>query len=170
MEKEIAYIGLKHMPRKSIALTTWENSGKISSNKYKFNKGDILFGKLRPYFHKVGVAPIDGVSSTDILILKPINSHYFGCVLSYVSSEKFVNYTTSTSTGTRMPRTNWKSMSDYPILIPSEEIIQQLNKIVENTVNVIINNIHENIKLVELREVILPRLMSGVIRIREEDK
>ena len=71
LDDETLYIGLEHMPRRSIALTAWERAGKVTSNKSTFEKGEVLFGKLRPYFHKVGVAPINGVCSTDIVVIAP---------------------------------------------------------------------------------------------------
>lgn len=55
------YIALEHMPQRSIALSDWGTADGLDSNKYEFKRGEILFGKLRPYFHKVGVAPVDGV-------------------------------------------------------------------------------------------------------------
>ncbi|MEQ8757074.1 MAG: restriction endonuclease subunit S [Coleofasciculus sp. G1-WW12-02] len=105
------YIGLEHMPRRSIALSDWGNAADIASNKFKFYQGDILFGKLRSYFHKVGVAAIDGICSTDILVVSPKSPEWFSLVLSYVSSTEFIDYTDATSTGTRMPRTNWQGLT-----------------------------------------------------------
>src|SRR6266436_6371201 len=67
--KDTPYVGLEHMPRKSIALANWARSEEVASNKFAFRRGEILFGKLRPYFHKVGVAAKDGVCSTDILVV-----------------------------------------------------------------------------------------------------
>ena len=55
VERDTPYIGLEHMPRHSVALTDWGSAGSVSSNKSGFSKGDVLFGKLRPYFHKVGI-------------------------------------------------------------------------------------------------------------------
>ncbi len=71
IEPTSPYIGLEHMPRKSIALTQWATAKGLESGKFKHNRGDILFGKLRPYFHKVGIAPVDGVCSTDIVVVTP---------------------------------------------------------------------------------------------------
>src|SRR5204863_1738880 len=62
----------------------------------------MLFGKLRPYFHKVGVAPLDGVCSTDILVVTPKEPAWFGFVLGHVSSVELVNHTNAASTGTKM--------------------------------------------------------------------
>ena len=83
VSNDTPYIGLEHMPRRSIALSEWEGASKISSNKSQFNKGEILFGKLRPYFHKVGAAPLDGICSTDILVIVP-RAQNWGCLCSSV--------------------------------------------------------------------------------------
>lgn len=106
LASDMPYIGLEHMPQKCIALSEWGKTQEVSSNKYAFNTGEILFGKLRPYFHKVGVAPLEGVCSTDILVVVPKKPDWYGFVLSWLSSDAFVDYTTVVSTGTRMPRTN----------------------------------------------------------------
>jgi type I restriction enzyme S subunit len=66
-----SYIGLEHMPRGSLFLGEWSTADGLGSNKSRFREGDVLFGKLRPYFKKVGVAPIAGVCSTDVLVLRP---------------------------------------------------------------------------------------------------
>ena len=61
IDAESPYIALEtYAPSVCIALTQWSNADGLASGKLKFEQGDILFGKLRPYFHKVGVAPLDG--------------------------------------------------------------------------------------------------------------
>src|SRR5690606_19832069 len=104
LDETCPYIGLEHMPKGNVTLEEWENSNKVTSHKFMFGKGDILFGKLRPYFKKVGVAPIDGVCSTDILVLKPLKNEYFGMLFGQVIQDAFIDYCTSTSGGTKMPR------------------------------------------------------------------
>lgn len=99
------YIALDHMPRRSIAIADWAYADGLASSKFEFQRGEILFGKLRPYFHKVGIAPLDGVCSTDIVVLAPSRKTWFGFVLGHASSDAFVDYTDSRSTGTKMPRT-----------------------------------------------------------------
>src|SRR6266568_1414618 len=101
------YIGLEHMPRRCIALSDWEHADELESNKFEFRRGEILFGKLRPYFHKVGVAPLDGVCSTDIVVVAPRAEKWQGFVLGHVSSTPFVDHTNAGSNGTKMPRTSW---------------------------------------------------------------
>jgi type I restriction enzyme S subunit len=105
------YIALEHMPRSCIALSDWGTANGLESNKFEFKTGEILFGKLRPYFHKVGIAPVDGVCSTDIVVVTPRQADWFGFVLGHVSSDAFVEYTNAGSTGTKMPRTSWSDMA-----------------------------------------------------------
>jgi type I restriction enzyme S subunit len=69
IDHDTPYIGLEHLPRKSITLNNWGTAKDVQSSKLLFKKGEILFGKIRPYFHKVGVAPFDGVCSTDAIVI-----------------------------------------------------------------------------------------------------
>ena len=163
---ETPYIGLGHMPQKSIALTEWGEADEVNSNKYQFQAGSFLFGKLRPYFHKVGIAPVDGVCSTDILVILPKREIWSGLVLGHISSELFVDYTTAVSTGTRMPRTNWKNMSQYAVAIPSQNIAHIYNELLQPMFEQITNTIFESKTLGNLRDTLLPRFMSGNLRVQ----
>jgi type I restriction enzyme S subunit len=159
------YIGLEHMPRRSISLWEWESGDAIESNKSRFAKGDILFGKLRPYFHKVGVAPIDGVCSTDIIVIQPKNRAAFGAVLGLASSDDFVAYTDKRSAGTRMPRTNWSDMAAYPVAVPPSAVLSAHDSIIRPLAERIASAIHEVRLLQALRDTLLPKLISGEVRL-----
>jgi len=164
------YIALEHMPRRCIALTEWGTSGGLESNKFEFKTGEILFGKLRPYFHKVGVAPINGVCSTDIVVVKPRTEKWFGFVLSHLSSVEFVDHTNAGSTGTKMPRTSWAEMSRYSLVIPDDAITTAFNVQVEAAVMQINASLHESRTLAAIRDTLLPKLLSGENRISEAEK
>jgi type I restriction enzyme S subunit len=166
IEPETPYIGLEHMPRRSIALSEWGQAEQVTSNKFWFKRGEILFGKLRPYFHKVGVAPIDGVCSTDILVIAPKSPEWFGLALSYLSSDALVAHTNTSSTGTRMPRTNWEDIARYEILVPPLETAQTFSQHIVPIVEKIRANIFQSRTLAILRDALLPKLMSGEVRVR----
>ncbi len=101
IDPETPYFGLEHLPRKSIALANWGTAKEVQSTKLAFKKGEILFGKIRPYFHKVGVAPLNGVCSSDTIVISSRAEEHFGLVLCCVSSDEFVSYATRTSQGTK---------------------------------------------------------------------
>jgi type I restriction enzyme S subunit len=107
------YVGLEHIEQNSLLLSGWGNAGDVDSQKQKFLKGDILFGKLRPYFRKVVVAPFDGICSTDIWVVKPIISTDRDFVFYWMASDEFINRATNASEGTKMPRAKWDWVSGY---------------------------------------------------------
>jgi type I restriction enzyme, S subunit len=163
VDPETPYFGLEHLPRKSIALSDWGKAGDIQSTKLAFKKGEILFGKIRPYFHKVGVAPVDGICSSDAIVIQPRDSKYFAVVLSCVSSEDFVNHATQTSQGTKMPRANWDVLTKYPVILPTSNLLNQFTEFINNAVKEIQNLVLKNINLRKTRDLLLPKLISGEI-------
>lgn len=164
------YIALEHMPRKSISLSEWGTARGIESGKFAFHKGEILFGKLRPYFHKVGVAPVDGVCSTDILVIRALSDDWFGFVLGHVSSAEFVEHTNAGSTGTKMPRTNWTDMAKYRVVLPPDRVAKAFTDYTRPIVSRITNGIHQNHALASLRDALLPKLVSGELRLPDAQK
>ena len=159
------YIGLQHMPRRCIALDAWGRADEVGSGKSQFKEGEILFGKLRPYFHKVGIAPVDGVCSTDILVVIPKSPEWHSYVLSMVSSKAFVDYTDSHSAGTKMPRTNWKDMGRYPLALPPDHLAKAFQNHVAALHQRIGLAIRQNRRLAGLRDTLLPKLVSGELKV-----
>jgi len=164
------YIALEHMPKRCITLSEWDAADRLESNKFEFKKGEILFGKLRPYFHKVGVAPIDGVCSTDIVVVSPRRLKWFGYVLGHVSSDAFVEYTNAGSTGTKMPRTNWEDMARYPVILPPESIAKEFSRETSLLVDRIFASIQQRHTIAALRDTLLPKLISGVLRVKDAER
>lgn len=165
LNSDIHYVGLEHIPRQSLSLMNWGSAEGLESAKASFNAGDILFGKLRPYFHKVVIAPFDGVCSTDILVCRPKLSQFYSFVTMQLFSETLVAYATRLSNGAKMPRINWKDISDYPTIIPSIDIAAAYDQAVRITFEKIVANVHKAQTLATLRDTLLPRLISGQLRL-----
>ena len=155
------YIGLQHLPRRSIALDEWETADAVDSAKARFTVGNILFGKLRPYFHKVGMAVVNGVCSTDILVFEPRNQASRTLALMIASSDAFVGHATATSDGTRMPRTSWEDVSSFRVVVPPLEVQERFEAISQPLLEGIRANIFESVTLWKLRDMLLPKLLSG---------
>lgn len=165
IESNTPYIGLEHMPRKDFCLSTWDDSSSISSNKYYFKRRNILFGKIRPYFHKVGFAITDGVTSTDSFVIEP-KQEIWGLFLLTVSSDAFVNYAYKTcKEGAKMPRADWNQMKEYSLLVANESVQKQFEKIISEITKQIEVLAIQNHKLIEARDRLLPKLMSGEIEV-----
>ena len=170
LDPNTPYIGLEHLPRKSIALGEWGRAGDVGSTKLRFKRGEILFGKIRPYFHKVGVAPVDGVASSDAIVIVPSEAVYFGAVVCCVSSEDFVLHATQTSQGTKMPRANWDVLTKYPLPIPDAPLLEQFNGAIRPIVDLLQNLVFRNRNLRTTRDLLLPKLISGEIPVDATDE
>ncbi len=169
VDAETPYVGLEHIPRRSMALSEWGRADDVGSTKHEFKAGEILFGKIRPYFHKVSVAPVDGVCSSDAIVIRPTATRFFGLALLCVSSDQFVAHAAQTSQGTKMPRANWEVLLRYPVVIPSEPVLEQFNSLVKAFVDLIQNLLFRNSNLRETRDLLLPRLISGDLDVSELD-
>lgn len=166
LEPDIPYIGLEHIPRRSIALSNWGKADQVSSSKHRFREGEILFGKIRPYFHKVGIAFLDGVASSDAIVIRPNEPETRGFVLMTVSSDPFVAVTAQTMReGSKMPRADWKQMQAYPTPLPPEGLLINFEGIIKPIVEQLKVLTMANQQLRAARDLLLPRLMSGEIAV-----
>jgi type I restriction enzyme S subunit len=161
LSPDTPYVGLEHIPRRSIALSEWGKAREVQSGKLAFKKGEILFGKIRPYFHKVAVAPLDGVCSTDAIVISARADELFPLVLYCVFSEDFVNHATQTSQGTKMPRANWNVLVEYPIVVPPPELLSSFNTLPADTLDLTQKLVARNRNLCRTRDLLLPKLVSG---------
>ena len=169
MTVDTLYVGLEHIPRQSLGLDSWGTADRLESAKSCFEKGDILFGKLRPYFHKVVIAPFAGVCSTDILVCKSKLMSYYGFVAMHLFSAELVTYADRLSNGAKMPRVNWKDLSDYALTIPPVELVAAFSDAVQPMFDQITANVHQAQTLTQLRDTLLPRLISGQLRLPEAE-
>ena len=158
---ETPYVGLEHIPRRSIALAEWGKAADVGSTKLRFREGDILFGKIRPYFHKVAVAPIAGVASSDAIVIRAKQAHDFGLALAVTSSDAFVAHATQTSNGTKMPRANWGVLRQYPVPTPPHALHTRFEEFTAGVVSAVANHVLRNRNLRTTRDLLLPKLISG---------
>lgn len=160
------YVAMEHISKRNISLISTGDSSKVKSNKYRFNEGDILFGKFRPYFHKVCFTPFSGVCSTDILVIRPKKQNWLPLCLFAFFQDDVIDYATAGSGGTRMPRTNWGVLSSFPFLQPPQYLVDRFNELVSSFLHKIKSNRTQIRTLTALRDTLLPKLMSGEVRVK----
>lgn len=166
VEPDTPYIGLEHMPRRSITLNEWGFATDVSSSKHRFREGEILFGKIRPYFHKVGFALIDGIVSSDAIVIRANQENARPLLLMTVSSDEFVATTAQEmKEGSKMPRADWKQMQQFPVAVPTEGVLSSFNEVIVPILYQLKALSFANQKLRTARDLLLPRLMSGEIEV-----
>ena len=100
-----------------------------------FQKNDILFGKLRPYLNKWLKPQFAGIAVGDFWVLNGIklNNDF---LYYYIQTKKFSDVANIT-TGTKMPRSDWKLVSNSKIKFPNFEEQQNIGKLLYSLEKVI---------------------------------
>ena len=95
-----------------------------------FSRGDLLYGRLRPYLNKVWVADFDGLCSGEFLVFSSrdgLNNHFLSARL---NAHDFVAFANERASGER-PRVSFESLSRFPLLLPpsaeQDRIVARLN-------------------------------------------
>jgi type I restriction enzyme, S subunit len=119
IKKDSAYI-IQHLNK---------NDRKINGTRHKFQKGEILYSKLRTYLNKVLVAPNDGFCTTEIMAFGSygiLSNEYICHVL---RSTYFLNYTLQCGYGVKMPRLSTTDACNG--LIPLPPLAEQKRIVIE---------------------------------------
>ncbi|MFD0899598.1 restriction endonuclease subunit S [Actinomadura sediminis] len=155
------YIALEHVPRRHMWLTTWTDAAGVRSGKARFAAGDVLFGKLRPYFHKVGLAFVDGVASTDILVVRPAADAHRAWLLATLASDGVVAHAAAVGDGTRMPRAAWPDLARHEVPWPGDAAARRFAAAVDPLARRAVAAAAESRVLAALRDARLPGLVAG---------
>jgi len=69
-----------------------------------------------------------------------------------------------------MPRTGWETMKQYKTCLPSEQVAHAFQSTVQPLIDRVGVNIHESHTLTQIRDLLLPKLISGEIRLLDPEK
>jgi type I restriction enzyme S subunit len=112
------YLELEDLESNSGRILSRRNTLEVGSAVTLFKKGDVLFGKLRPYLEKYWEAEFDGKCTGEILAFKPqrIASRFlFYCL----GSRWFIERCNALAYGAKMPRVSWPTqLSQFNLPLP----------------------------------------------------
>jgi restriction endonuclease S subunit len=131
---DLIYIGLENIESNTGLFIPSEEEKESFGSALKFENGDILFPKLRPYLNKVHLAKFDGVCSTEFHVLKAnkCNNVY---LFIFLNSNLVVNQTSYLMTGNTLPRLQTEEVENLLIPIPPNEIQEEVIKKIEEAYN-----------------------------------
>lgn len=159
----IPTIDLSVMPSYSFSLHNLNHSDNFETNLFRMYKGNLLFGSIRPYLKKAGVAPCDGAVAGTVIQFKVKEEKFYNLALYTLTSNDLFQYAVKNSHGTKMPVVASDRILEYPIEY-SDEFIN--NSSLLNLIKTIPANCVEINALEKVKEYLLPLLLNGQATIR----
>lgn len=134
-----------------------------------FRKGDILFGKLRPYLAKVFLASDEGICTSEFLVYRNGNKIFNWYLHLLMLSFEFINLVDSSTYGSKMPRANSDFIGNQLIPIPPKQEQTEISKFIETATIKIATAMSlkekEIEKLKEYKATLINSAVTGKIRV-----
>jgi type I restriction enzyme S subunit len=135
-----------------------------------FITGQVLISNIRPYFKKIWLASSNGGRSNDVLgfeLLEPKTEAY---LMNLLSQDQFFDFMMTTSKGSKMPRGDKKAIMDWRVVVPPVKIRKFYSNLVGDFYSANSIRSKENDSLVQLRDTLLPKLISGELEVSKQHK
>ena len=155
------YLPIDCLPKKSLVYTTFNSVELAGSSLASFSKGDIIFGAMRPYFHKVVIARDLGLTRNTCFVINSSTQELYAYLVMLLFSEETINYATKISVGTTMPYVRWSDFQKMPIIIPSNNTLICFSKVVIPYFDKMNALAKQVLQLQSARDKLLPKLMNG---------
>jgi type I restriction enzyme S subunit len=160
------FVGLEHIASGETRLRNFAQSIDVKSAKFRFYAGDILYGKLRPYLDKAVLADLNGICSTDLLVLKPKNNVIKEFLIYVLHSTDFIKHAIATTTGTNHPRTSWTAISKFKFGLPEHSEQQNIANILSTIDRKLELEKKEKVRLERIKRGLMDLLLTGKIRVK----
>ena len=153
-----------------------ETGDKIKSNKFRIPAGAVLISKLNPQFPRVWL-PFDtghhrSICSTEFLAVTPKGDSGREYLYSLFCSDSFFVMFSTLVTGTSSShqRVRPEDLMSTELVIPPEEVVSSFSDKVRPLLILVNHNLAENGTLAGIRDALLPKLLSGEIRVKDAEK
>ena len=146
-----------------------ETESEFQGEGVAFEKGDILFGKLRPYLAKVWLAYFSGEAIGDFFVMRPSLDIDGRFAVYQILNKEFISIVDGSTFGAKMPRVSWDFMAN--LRLPTPHIVEQhaiadyigreTGKI-DKTIQKILSQIAT---LKEYRQALISNVVTGKVRV-----
>ena len=147
-----------------------EFGNSISSNKYKIDNDCILISKLNPNNKRIWnpyCNTSNSICSTEFIVYKAINNYPKSYIYEIINSDEFTKFLVANATGSTgsRQRVKPKDTLGYKIVLPTIDKIIEIDKILSPIHKNIQLNTQESNTILQIRNTLLPKLMSGEIKV-----
>ena len=162
------YLPIDIIPMHSLGIYDFKSNDEAQSSLQLFEKNDIVIGAMRVYFHRVVIAPQKGITRNTCFVLRPKNDNSLAFSVLLCNTEDAISFASRTSKGSTMPYSVWEGgFNTYKFPCPPNNVIADFDKLCKPYLERIRDAYKENVRLASLRDTLLPRLMSGELKVNE---
>lgn len=168
LTSNMPYTPIDSLPMRKMTFSDFQKieNARTSLIRYSFN--DILIGAMRVYFHRVCIAPFDGITRSTTIVLKPKKQNHLPFLYQLCNEEKTINFASKVSIGTQQPYVNWvNGLAEYKFAMPNLELIERYSIKIMPLIKSVITREKQNHQLTQLRDFLLPMLMNGQVSVAE---
>ena len=167
-ERETTQIALEN-------IESWSGKYLVTDDEFKgggirFQSGDILFGKLRPYLAKVYLAGFSGAAVGDFFVLRSYSDVEPIFLFNWLIHKEFINIVNSATYGAKMPRVDWRFMGELLVTIPPKRDQIKISDNINAKTSQIDSLITKQRKMIELlkeyKTSLITQAVTGKIDVR----
>lgn len=161
---EILYVDISSVGQGKIeSFTQYHIDDAPGRAKRKVQHGDVIWSCVRPnrkQYALIQNPQTNLIVSTGFTVLRSTKIP-FTYLTALAASDDFCGYLTSVAQGAAYPAVTYKDFEDYELLLPPKSLLDKFHEVVEPMYEQIHILQTQNQKLQDLKETLLPRLMSG---------
>lgn len=163
-KNEKIYTPIEIIPRKKMSFCATVPIEDAVSGLCRYRAFDILLSNRRVYFHKVCIAPTDGITRDTVIVLRP-EFDKLGYAFEVVFSDHFIKFATLHSYGSEQPVLSWDVAKNYPCTRSDNHLEESFSEICNQIIMLVIKNENEIRELVKQRDELLPFLINGQVSV-----
>jgi len=169
LHSKLPLLDLAKMNQHTLYVGETGNPNELTSSRIIFKKDDILFGSIRPYLHKVALAPCQGVTNVSVFVIQSIDICLQSFLTVLLSSIETIRWADQHSTGTKMPVIKWEALQRMPVIMPEQQILKEFQTLIYPMIQTVKIAYSRNRTLRRTRDLLLPKLISGEVDVSELD-
>lgn len=164
---DLPLLDMARMQRGTLAVNEVGDPDELSSSRTVFEENDVLFGSIRPYLHKVALAPFRGVTNTSVLTIRARDHGLQAFLAVFLSSTAVVAWADQHATGTKMPVIKWSALEQMPVVVPDKTALGRFSEATAPLLAFLKLGYAWNRNLMSTRNLLLSRLMSGEVDVSQ---
>jgi type I restriction enzyme S subunit len=166
----VPYVPIDCISAKSLCLREWQSGENAKSSLIRFARHDVLFGAMRPYFHKVAIAPFAGTTRSTCFVIRAREERMWALAVMTLFDDRTVDFATRHSSGSTIPYARWGgAMGDMLSLHPTLDIATAFEDLMAPILRRLTDAGAIQANLRATRDILLPRLISGEVDVTNLD-